>query len=157
MAGVDFYNKMVEIATIPSVRILSDWAIPYRDDNRYFWEFSENMFESQGIDYLPSSLRSVRRNVCLMEFLNEIECEMEDGNPQEVLVLSTELFPYEDMGISYNEMKGIEPVSDPFHCNEWDYHLQLARPDWATVIERKQGRGDPEVMDEILTKHKPIA
>jgi len=32
-----------------------------------------------------------------------------------------------------------------------------SRPDWATVIERRQGIGDPDVMDEILTKHKPIA
>lgn len=157
MAGVEFYNKMVEIATIPSVRILSEWPIPYRDDNRYFWEFSENMFETQGVDFLPSSEQNVRRYVSLMEFVNEIDCEMEDGNPQETLVLSTELFPYEDMGVSYNEMEGVEPVSDPYHYNEWDYHVQLARPDWATVIERRQGKGDPDVMDEILTKHKPVA
>ena len=39
-AGIEFYNKMTEIAKIPSVRILSEWPIPYRDDNRYFWEFS---------------------------------------------------------------------------------------------------------------------
>jgi nitric oxide reductase activation protein len=157
MAGVDFYNRMVEIAKIPSVRILSEWPIPYRDDNRYFWDFSENMFETQGIDYLPSSQQTVRKNVSLMEFVNEIDSEMKDDNPQEVWVLSTELFPYEDMGVSYNEMEGVEPVSDPYHYQEWDYHVQLARPDWVTVIERKQGRGDPEVMDEILTKYKPIA
>ena len=35
--------------------------------------------------------------------------------------------------------------------------MQLYRPDWATVIERRQEKGDPQVMDEILTKHKPIA
>jgi nitric oxide reductase NorD protein len=157
MAGVEFYNKMTEIATIPSVRILSEWPIPYRDDNRYFWAFSENMFETQGTDYLPSNQQSVRRYVSLMEFVNEIDCEMEDGNPQETLVLSTELFPYEDMGVSYNQMEGVEPVSEPYHYNEWDYHVQLARPDWATVIERRQGKADPELMDEILTKHKPVA
>ncbi|MEA3277168.1 MAG: nitric oxide reductase activation protein NorD [Pseudomonadota bacterium] len=157
MAGVDFYNRIVEIAKIPSVRILSEWPIPYRDDNRYFWDFSENMFETQGVDYLPSSQQTVRKYVSVMEMVNEIDSEMKDDNPQEVWVLSSELFPYEDEGISYNEMEGVEPVSDPYHYNEWDYHVQLARPDWATVIERKQGRGDPEIMDEILTKHKPIA
>ncbi|MCU7891599.1 MAG: nitric oxide reductase activation protein NorD [Candidatus Thiodiazotropha sp. (ex Ustalcina ferruginea)] len=157
MAGVDFYNKIVDIAKIPSVRILSEWPIPYRDDNRYFWDFSENMFESQGVDYLPTSQKTVRRYVSLMEFVNDLDSEMIHDNPDEILVLSTELFPYEDMGVSYNEMEGVEPVSNPYHYNEWDYHVQLARPDWATVIERKQGRGDPERMDEILTKHKPIA
>jgi nitric oxide reductase activation protein len=35
--------------------------------------------------------------------------------------------------------------------------VQLYRPDWATVIERRQGRGDPGLMDEILDKYKPIA
>ncbi|MEN8175429.1 MAG: nitric oxide reductase activation protein NorD [Pseudomonadota bacterium] len=157
MAGVDFYNRMTEIATIPSVRILSEWPIPYRDDNRYFWEFSENMFVEQGVDYIPGTEKTVRKNVSLMEMVNEIDSEMKDDNPQEVWVLNTELFPYEDMGVSYNEMEGVEPVSDPYHYNEWDYHVQLARPDWATVIERRQGIGDPEIMDGILDKYKPIA
>jgi len=115
MSGVDFYNQMTEIAKIPSVRILSEWPIPYRDDNRFFWDFSENLFEAQGVDYLPSSQQTVRKNVSLMEFVNELDSEMEDDNPQEVWVLNTELFPYEDMGVSYNEMEGVEPVSDPYH------------------------------------------
>ena len=157
MAGVNFYNRIVEIAKIPSVRILSEWPIPYRDDNRYFWDFSENMFESQGIDYLPTSQKTVRKYVSVMEMVNEIDSEMKDDNPQEVWVLGTELFPYEDMGISYNESEGVQPVSDPYHYSEWDYHVQLARPEWATVIEHRQPKGDPEAMDEILIKHKPIA
>ncbi|MCG8488675.1 MAG: nitric oxide reductase activation protein NorD [Chromatiales bacterium] len=160
MAGVDFYNRILKIAKIPSVRILSEWPIPYRDDNRYFWEFSENMFESQGVDYMPASQGTVRRHVNIMEFVNEIDSEMTHDHPDEILVLSSELFPYEDdleTTKSWNETEGVEPVSDPYHYNEWDYHVQLARPDWATVIERKQGVDDPEIMDEILTKHKPIA
>jgi hypothetical protein len=157
MAGIDFYNRIVEIAKIPSVRILSEWPIPYRDDNRYFWEFSENMFVTQGTDYLPASQGTVRRHVSVMEFVNEIDSEMTHDNPDEILVLSSELFPYEDNGTSWNEMEGVEPVSEPYHYNEWDYHVQLARPDWATVIERRQPKGDPEQMDEILVKYKPIA
>ncbi|MCB1761324.1 MAG: nitric oxide reductase activation protein NorD [Gammaproteobacteria bacterium] len=160
MAGIDFYNRMVEIAKIPSVRILSEWPIPYRDDNRYFWEFSENMFVSQGIDYMPMNQGPVRRNVSVMEFVNEIDSEMTHDNPDEVLVLSSELFPYEDdleTTRSWNESEGVEPVSEPYHYSEWDYHVQLARPEWATVIERRQPKGDPELMDEILVKHKPIA
>jgi hypothetical protein len=160
MAGVEFYNKMVEIATIPSVRILSDWPIPYRDDNRYVWEFSENMFETQGTEYLPASQKTVRKYVSVMEMVNEIDSELKDDNPQEVWVLNSEFFPYEDdleTTQSYNQTEGKEPISDPYHYDEWDYHVQLSRPDWATVIERRQGIGDPDVMDEILTKHKPIA
>ena len=157
MSGVDFYNKVTKLSTIPSVRILSDWPLPYRDDNRYFWEFSENMFVKGGIDYLPEQNKTVRKNVSVMEMVNEIDSELDDDNPQEIWVLNTELYPYEDMGVSYNEMEGKEPLSDPFHYSEWDYHVQLSRPDWATVIERRQGLGDPELMDNILEKHKPIA
>ena len=160
MAGVDFYNRVQQIAKIPSVRVLSDWPIPYRDDNRYFWDFSENMFETQGVDYLPSSQKTVRKHVSVMEMVNEIDSELKDDNPQEVWVLSTELFPYEDdceTTKSYNETEGVEPVAEPYHYSEWDYHVQLERPDWATVIERKQGRSDPAVMDDILDKYKPIA
>ncbi|MBF0244277.1 MAG: nitric oxide reductase activation protein NorD [Planctomycetes bacterium] len=160
MAGVNFYNKITQIAKIPSVRILTEWPIPYRDDNRYFWAFSENLFVSRGIDYMPSNQGPVRRNVGIMEFINDIDSEMTHDNPDEILVLSTELFPYEDdlkSTKSWNETEGVEPVSDPFHYDEWDYHVQLARPEWATVIERRQPKGNPEVMDEILIKHKPIA
>ena len=72
-------------------------------------------------------------------------------------MLPTELFPYEDEGVSYNESEGVEPMSEPFHYDEWDYQVQLARPEWSTVIERRQRRGDPAQMDRILEKHKPIA
>ncbi len=160
MAGIEFYNKVAAFAKMPSVRILSDWPIPYRDDNRYLWDFAENMFESRGIEYMPESQQSVRKYVSVMEMVNEINSELDVDNHQEVWVLATELFPYEDdceTTKSYNEMEGVEPVSDPYHYSEWDYHVQLSRPDWATVIERRQGKGDPEIMDEILTKHKPIA
>jgi len=156
-AGVNFYNLMVDKAKIPSVRVLSDWPIPYRDDNRYFWDFAENMFETQGVDYMPSSRQTVRKYVSVMEMVNEINSELDIDNHQEVWVLATELFPYEDEGVSYNQMEGVEPISEPYHYNEWDYHVQLARPNWAAVVERKQGQGDPEVMDTILDKYKPIA
>lgn len=88
---------------------------------------------------------------------NEVDCELAGDDAQEIWVCETELFPYEDLGVSYNEMWGKEPVSDPYHYDEWDYHVQLARPEWATVIERRQPKGDPEMMDEILTKYKPVA
>lgn len=157
MAGIDFYNKLAEIARIPSVRILSEWPIPYRDDNRYFWEFSDNLFVSQGADYIPLTQQQVRKHVSVMEMANEIDCELAGDDAQEIWVCATEFYPYEDFGVSFNQMWGKEPVSEPHHYDEWDYHVQLARPDWATVIERRQPKGDPQRMDEILVRHKPIA
>ncbi len=157
MAGMEFYNLIVKHAAIPSVRILESMPIPYRDDNRYIWTFSENMFIAQGADYVPSYQQQLRRTVSAIEMAHEVDCELAGDDAQEVWICPTEFFPYEDEGVSYNEMWGKEPVSEPFHYDEWDYHVQLARPDWATVIERRQPKGDLEIMDEILTKYKPIA
>ena len=156
-AGVTFYNACVKTVALPNLRVLENWPIPYRDDNRYIWVFSENLWLEQGVDYLPASRQQVRKYVSVMEMANEVDCELAGDDAQEVWICATEFFPYEDEGVSFNEMWGKEPVSDPYHYQEWDYQAQLYRPDWATVIERRQPKGDPEEMDEILTKHKPIA
>jgi nitric oxide reductase NorD protein len=155
--GVRFYNLLLEHAAIPALRILENMPLPYRDDNRYIWAFAENMFETMGAEYLPERERQVRRKVSIIEMANEVDVENAGDDAQEIWTCETEVFPYEDMGVSYNEMEGKEPVSEPFHYHEWDYHVQLYRPDWTMVIERRQGRGNPDVMDEILTKYKPVA
>ena len=155
-AGIEFYHLLTRDG-VPSLRSCSDFPIPYRDDNRYIWDFDEITFREQGSDYIPASQGQVRRNVGVMEFINEVDCETAGDDAQEIWVLNTELFPYEDTGVSYNEMEGKEPVSQPFHYNEWDYHIQLHRPDWTTVIERRPGIDDPKIIDDILTRHRPIA
>jgi hypothetical protein len=156
-AGVTLYNKLVQSVPLPNLRILEGWPLPYRDDNRYVWAFSENLFDAQGMEYLPASQKQVRKYVSAIEMANEVDCELAGDDAQEIWVCAEEFFPYEDEGISYNQMWGKEPVSEPYHYQEWDYHVQLYRPDWSTVLERRQERGDPELMDEILTKYKPIA
>lgn len=156
-AGMTFYHQMAMKTGLPPLHALEQFPVPYRDDNRYVWDFDEEAFGARGIDYVPASQGQVRRNVGLMEFINEIDVETAGDDAQEIWVLNSELFPYEDQGISYNQMEGKEPVSEPYHYDEWDYHVQLHRPDWATVIERRQAQGDPRLMDDILIKHRPIA
>lgn len=155
-AGRDFYRRATQLAAIPSLRILEDWPIPYRDDNDYFWYFDENRFLTHGIDYLPASQQQIRRKVSVMEMVNEVDCELAGDDAQEIWTLSTP-FWLDQEGCTINELEGREPVSDPHRYQEWDYQVQLYRPDWATLIERRQGRGNPERMDEILSKHKPVA
>ncbi len=106
---------------------------------------------------MAASQKQVRRNVGLMEMVNEVEVETAGDDAQEIWVLSSELFPYEDDGVSYNEMEGKEPVSDPFYYPEWDYKVQLHRPSWATVYERRQGRGEVERIDKVLSEHKGVS
>jgi len=154
--GLDLFNLLNARRAVPSLRILEGLNIPYRDDNRFIWSAEEFSWE-QTTAYLPESQRQVRKHVSVMEMVNEVEVETAGDDAQEIWILSSELFPYEDEGISYNQMEGKEPVSDPFHYPEWDYHVQLHRPAWATVFERRQGRGDPDLIDKVLTEHKGVS
>ena len=142
--------KAKRIAYNPRTDLL---AAPYRDDNRYFWEFVEfdlNQALAAGYD----SPKQVRKQVSLMEFVNELDVETAGDDAQEIWVLGTELFPYEDMGLSYNEMEGKEPVSEPYHYAEWDYQIQLERPAWASVLEKRAKAGDLQLVHDITAQHR---
>jgi len=154
--GIDLFNLLAARKEVPSLRILDRIRIPYRDDNRFVWEFEEFDW-NQGMQYLPASQRQVRRKVNVMEMINEVDCELAGDDAQEIWTCETELFPYEDEGISFNQMWGKEPISEPFHYQEWDYQIQLHRPDWATLYERWQPKGDPAAIDDIITEYKPVA
>ena len=154
--GIELFNLLTLRKEVPSLRILERIRIPFRDDNRFVWEFEEFNWDT-GVEYVAASQRQVRRKVSAIEMANEVDCELAGDDAQEIWTCETELFPYEDMGVSYNEMWGKEPVSDPFHYQEWDYQIQLHRPDWATIYERHQPKGNPEDIDKILMEHKPIA
>jgi hypothetical protein len=131
---------------------------PYRDDNRYFWEFEEFDF-NKAANAGYESVKQVRKYVSVMEMANEIDVETAGDDAEEIWVLGTELFPYENIGDesngkSFNEMEGKEPVSDPFHYSEWDYQIQLERPAWATVLEKRAKSGDLQVIDDIAAQYK---
>ena len=157
--GVELFNLFSKRKEVPSLRILERIRIPYRDDNRFVWEFEEFDW-NQGIEYVAASQRQVRKTVSVVEMANEVDCELAGDDAQEIWTCDTEMFPYEDdleNTRSFNEMWGKEPVSDPYHYQEWDYQIQLHRPDWVTVYERRQARGNPEDIENILTEYKPIA
>jgi nitric oxide reductase NorD protein len=128
-------------------------TIPYRDDNRYFWAFEEFDF-NKAIEAGYETPMQVRKHVSLMEFANEVDVEAAGDDAEEIWVLGTELFPYEDTGISFNELEVKEPVSNPYHYPEWDYHIQLERPAWATVLEKHPKAGDLQLIDGIVAQYK---
>ena len=154
--GTELFTILSERRAVPSLRILESLHIPYRDDNRFVWSLEDFNWENPDT-YQSAAQAQVRRQVGVMEFVNEVEVENAGDDAQEIWVLGSELFPYEDEGVSYNEMEGKEPVSDPFHYHEWDYKVQLHRPSWATLYERRQGKGDPKIIDEVLTRHKGVS
>ncbi len=130
-------------------------SAPYRDDNRYLWAFEE-FDQEAALAAGYAAPKQVRRKVGLMEMVNEIDTELAGDDAQEIWVLETELFPYEDEGKSYNDLEGKEPVSDPFHYAEWDYQIQLERPSWATVVEKRPRLGELQIIDEIAARHKRL-
>ena len=141
------------IAFNPRTDLLS---APYRDDNRYFWAFEEFDFnKSQAAGF--ETIKQVRKHVSVMEFANEVDCETAGDDAQEIWVMSEEFFPYEDNGVSYNESEGKEPISEPYHYAEWDYQIQLERPAWATVLEKRPKAGELQLIDRITADNKRIA
>lgn len=131
---------------------------PYRDDNRYFWDFREYDFaRAASAGYEPP--RQLRKYVSLMEMANEVDVETAGEDAQEVWVLPTELFPYENIGEesggkSFNELEGKPPTSEPFHYPEWDYQIQLERPAWVTVLERRAPFGDLQKIEGIAAQYR---
>jgi nitric oxide reductase activation protein len=128
--------------------------VGYRDDNRYLWAFDEaDAFDRAA----PWQERQVRRRVSLMEFVNEVEVETAGDDAQEIWTLPTELFPYEDDGVSYNAREGKPPAPEPVRYPEWDYRLQVERPDWCTVLEGRAPAGEASVIDSLVAANRPLA
>jgi len=151
--GLELYHRLAQRRALPSLRQLEALRLAYRDDNRFVWHFEEFSVE-RGLEILRGQ-RQVRRRVPLMEFVNEVEVETAGDDAQEIWVLDGTLV--DDDGISFNEKYGREPVSDPFHYHEWDYQVHLHRPDWVTLYERRQPKGDAAMIDDTVRRHKPVA
>jgi hypothetical protein len=156
--GVEFYNKLATTQPIPNAyQLEKQFSIPYRDDNRFIWAFQDNNWE-QEIDYLAASRHQIRKKVSVMEMVNEIDCELAGDDAQEIWTLETEFFRDSDPpDVSINQLEGKEPISEPFHYPEWDYQIQLSRPDWATVLEKRMPKGEASTIDQVLDEYKPLA
>jgi len=152
--GVTFYNKLNDYTAIPSLRVLESFGIPYRDDNRYIWAFADSPW--QDAEYISASHRQVRKTVSVIEMANELDCELAGDDAQEVWRLESPFY-LDQEGCTINELEGKEPASDPYHYQEWDYQVQLHRPDWVTLVEKRQAKANPEIIDNILFEYKPIA
>jgi nitric oxide reductase NorD protein len=150
--GVQLAHKIKD-KHIPFNPRTDQLTAPYLDDNRYFWEFEEFDFE-KSLSAGYNEPKQVRKYVNVMEFANEVEVEGAGDDAQEIWVMGTEFFPYEDAGISYNESEGKEPVSQPYHYSEWDYQIQLERPAWVTVQEKRAKSGDTQLIDDIAMQYK---
>ncbi len=153
--GLELFNLFAARRDVPSLRILESIRFPYRDDNRFIWNFEEFAWED-GVAFLPGHPTQVRKTVNVMEMVNEVDCELAGDDAQEIWRLQTP-FWLDQEGCTINELEGKEPISEPYHYQEWDYQVQLFRPDWATVYERRAAKGNPEDIDNILSANRPVA
>ncbi|MGG7054497.1 nitric oxide reductase activation protein NorD [Nitrosomonas sp. ANs5] len=125
----------------------------YRDDNRTVWESAEySELEALEATWGP---KQIRKKVSVMEMVNALDCEFAGDDAQEIWVLPTEFY-LDQEGVTINALEGKEPVSDPHHYHEWDYQIQLERPSWTTVLERRPKLGDLELIENIIEDHKPV-
>ncbi|QFG78417.1 VWA domain-containing protein [Acidithiobacillus sp. 'AMD consortium'] len=127
--------------------------IPYRDDNRYMWEFEDIRADGQVIAGVTT--QQIRKYVSVMEMVNAIDVPGAGDDANEIWVLSSEFFRDEEP-TSLNQQEGREPPPDPYHYPEWDYQMQMERPEWCTVLEKRAKSGTLETINEIVAKHKPI-
>jgi len=160
LMGIELYNIFAGRKAVPSLRILERYRVDYRDDNRIIWHY-EDINWDKGVEYMAASQKQVRHKVSPLMMAHEVDCELAGDDAQEVWICEDEMRVYEDdltdTATTFNETMGREPISDPYHYHEWDYQIQLHRPDWATIYERRPSKGDPEEIDNILLEHKPIA
>jgi len=161
LMGLELFNIFAGRKAVPSLRILESYRLSYRDDNRIVWHFEDPAGWAEEPEYLAASQRQVRRQVSPMVMAHTLDSELAGDDAQEIWTCSDVMRVYEDDltedALTFNELLGKEPVSEPFHYPEWDYQIQLHRPDWATVYERRLPKGDPEDVEAILRDHKPIA
>ncbi|HXH64044.1 MAG TPA: nitric oxide reductase activation protein NorD [Mariprofundaceae bacterium] len=151
--GVQLAHALQEkrIAFNPRTDVL---IAPYRDDNRYFWEFVEfDLAQQLAAGY--EGPKQVRKYVSVTEMVNELDCELAGDDAQEIWMLETP-FWLDQEGCTINELEGREPVSEPYHYSEWDYQIQLERPSWVTVQEKRSHAGELEAIDDIVARNKRL-
>jgi hypothetical protein len=160
LMGVELFNIFAARKSVPSLRLLERYRVNYRDDNRIIWHYADINWDA-GVEYMAASQQQVRHIVSPLMMAHEVDCELAGDDAQEIWTCKDEMRFYEDdltdNARSFNDEWGKEPISDPFHYHEWDYQIQLHRPDWATIYEKRPAKGDPEDINDILLQHKPIA
>ncbi|MEW6413874.1 MAG: nitric oxide reductase activation protein NorD [Pseudomonadota bacterium] len=152
--GVELAHSLATIP-LPEYNVRTDaLRAIYRDDNRTVWE-SEEYDEAEALEATWQRQQQVRKKVSVMEMVNEVNNEFAGDDAEEIWVLETP-FWLDQEGKTINELEGREPIADPVHYHEWDYQIQLERPSWVTVLERRPKLGDLAVIEKIIEDNKPV-
>jgi len=157
--GIELFNLFVARMDIPDLHILESVQIPYRDDNRFIWEFSEANFNKH-MEYVSAKQNQLHRKTNIIETNDETNFELAGDAGRKILSSDFEANLHErdiDNTKNVNEVYGKKRTAIPIHYHEWDYQMQRHRPDWTTVYEHPPERGDPHEIEAIIQAYKPIA
>ncbi|GEC17241.1 nitric oxide reductase activation protein NorD [Nitrobacter winogradskyi] len=152
--GVDLSHRLFELDLPTYNKVTDALSAVYRDDNRAVW-FLEEYDEAQVMAATWETRQQVRKKVNVMEMVNEVDVEFAGDDAQEVWELPTEFY-LDQENVSINSLEGRPPVSEPFHYPEWDYQIQLERPNWVTLLEYHPVMGELDVIEGIILEHKPV-
>lgn len=152
--GVDLSHRLFELDLPTYNKVTDALSAIYRDDNRAVW-FLEEYDEAQVMAATWETRQQVRKKVNVMEMVNEVDVEFAGDDAQEVWELPTEFY-LDQENVSINSLEGRPPISEPFHYPEWDYQIQLERPNWVTLLEYHPVMGELEVIEGIILEHKPV-
>lgn len=149
--GLRLYSQLKRNAfRLPPLHLLEKAQPVYRDDNRALWVINEYS------DVAIPTRQQIRRKVSLMEMLDEVDCELAGDDAQEIWTLET-AFYLDQEGCTLNELEGKALLNPPFFYPEWDFQMQLYRPQWVTLEERRQPKSDPSLIDAIMEAQRPLA
>lgn len=113
-------------------------AAPYRDDNRYIWEFSNSVPE----DELPPSLATPLRHKGSLEML--VKAEDTDQEPTRIAEQSNAA------------PENLEGASEPYLYSEWNHLDHLETKSWVTLREIPPVSGDQQLVAGIVAQHRPL-
>lgn len=150
--GLQLYSQLkAQAFVLPPLHALEKAQPLYRDDNRAIWVAEE--FASVPAIARP---RQIRRKVSLMEMLDELDCELAGDDAQEIWTLETPFY-LDQEACTINELEGREVITPPCFYPEWDFQMQLYRPQWVTLEERRQPSADAALIDAMIEAQRPLA
>lgn len=141
----------------------------YQIENDVIREFVQRFFDtmkegesssSEIADIALSFIARTRRQSDALPntYFDNTEVDYRDDNRHLWIYIESgdedEMFEHLDQRENQEEeIKGLPPR----HYHEWDYNSQHYRPDWVSVYEALQPRGNASVIDNLLAKHSSLA
>ncbi len=117
----------------------------YRDDNLCLWDLGDPGHPP------PDEQEVIYQTVDLTveEGAETTELEVEQGGTQ----TQPEEGVQPEVPQPDDQAAAEEALAPPFLYGEWDYLIQMERPDWCTLREKPTLLGDPREVDEILRRN----